>query len=293
VIERRFLLVISAVVLALAVGASAASSAFSQPLPRGFSQFTRGPDGGTVWQGLVPNSEVPNARRTTVVYLPPNFSPRHKYPVVYLLQGFPGSPYQYVFGLQLAQRADQMIAVGQMPPFIAVIPPAGVQTRFKGEWTGIWEDYLVRDVVPWADAHLPTIARSRGRVLAGLSAGGYGAVDIGLRHPGLFGTVEAWSGSFTAVHDGSLAHANAAELAAHDPSLLVRREASLVRRLGIRFFLSCGKNDRVTAQGTKAFARELASLRIPYRLWLGPGSHNGSLWRAQLALALRYALRST
>jgi enterochelin esterase-like enzyme len=50
--------------------------------------------------------------------------------------------------------------------------------------------------VPWTDANLPTVADRAGRILAGLSAGGYAAVDIGLRHPFMFSTLEAWSGYF-------------------------------------------------------------------------------------------------
>src|SRR5262249_30635222 len=134
---------------------------------------------------------------------------------------------------------------------------------------------------------------ARGRAVAGLSAGGYGAVDIGLRHPGLFGTLESWSGYFTAPHDGSLAHADAAELAAHDPSRLARREATLLRRLGARLFLSSRTTtDRASARVTRSFAAELSSLRIPLRLWLGAGGHDGRLWRTQLAPALRYALET-
>jgi enterochelin esterase-like enzyme len=209
---------------------------------------------------------------------------------VYLLQGFRGSPYQYVVGLSLAQRADALINAHKVQPFIAVIPPAGVTARYDGEWTGDWEKYLVREVVPWADRHLPTQATAAVRVAAGLSAGGYGAVDIGLRHPRLFGTLESWSGSFISPHDGSLAHADTAELAAHDPALLVRREAPLLRDLRTRFFLSSGTRDRATARATESFARELSSLRIVHRLWLGPGGHNGRFWSSQLAPALRYAL---
>ena len=65
----------------------------------------------------------------------------------------------------------------------------------------------MRDVVPWVDAHLPTMPTLSGRVLAGLSADGYGAVDIGLRHRGLFGTLEAWSGYFTPFRDSAQAQA--------------------------------------------------------------------------------------
>jgi enterochelin esterase-like enzyme len=231
---------------------------------------------------------VSNASRPTVVYLPPDFNPLSRYPVVYLLQGFRGSPYQYVFGLDLAGRADRLIAAHDVTPFIAVIPPAGLTVH--GEWTGVWEDYLVRDVVPWVNRHLPTESGAQGRVVAGLSAGGYGAVDIGLRHPRLFGTLESWSGSFTAPHDGSLAHATADELPAHDPRLLVRREAPLLLRMRTRFFLSCGTRDRATARWTESFARELTSLRIIHRLWLAPGGHDGRFWGSQFAPALGYAV---
>jgi enterochelin esterase-like enzyme len=208
---------------------------------------------------------------------------------VYLLQGFPGSPYQYVDGIDLPSYADPRIAAGALPPFIAVIPPAGIDA-YHGDWTGVWERYLVHDVVPWADANLPTIAARRGRVLAGLSAGGYGAVDIGLRHPFMFSTLEAWSGYFHPLHAGALVHAAPAGMHAHDPSLLARREAPLLRRLRTRIFLSCGTtHDRETAAGTKSFSVELRTLHLPHRLWLGPGGHDGRLWRAQLPAALAYA----
>jgi enterochelin esterase-like enzyme len=272
--------------MALAGGHSTA------PLAAGFHQIASGPDGGVVVQGWIRNSVEPRFFRPTVVYLPPGYDPAHRYPVVYLLQGFPGSPYQYVDGIDLPSYADPRIAAGRLPPFIAVIPPAGIDA-YHGDWTGVWEQYLVHDVVPWTDANLPTIADRSGRILAGLSAGGYDAVDIGLRHPFMFSTLEAWSGYFHPLHAGALVHATPADLHAHDPSLLVSREAPLLHRLRTRLFLSCGTtHDRTTAAETKAFASELRTLHLPHRLWLGPGGHDGRLWRAQLPVALAYAFPS-
>jgi hypothetical protein len=192
-------------------------------------------------------------------------------------------------GLRLVQFADAASEHGGLPPFIAVIPPAGLDVR-DGDWTGVWESYLVDRVVPWVDAHFPTIAAIGGRTLAGLSAGGYGAVDIGLRHARLFGTLESWSGYFTPLRTGVLRHADAQALAGHNPTLLVRREAPLLRRLGTHFFISSGTtHDRDDARAARAFAAELELLGVRHRLWLGPGGHDGRLWRAQLPEALRYA----
>ena len=276
-------------VAAALAGLALAGGTHGAALPAGFHQIASGPDGGVVIQGWIRNSVEPRFFRPTVVYLPPGYDPARRYPVVYLLQGFPGSPYQYVDGIDLPSYADPRVSAGALPPFIAVIPPAGIDA-YHGDWTGVWEQYLVHDVVPWTDANLPTIADRAGRILAGLSAGGYGAVDIGLRHPFMFSTLEAWSGYFHPLHAGALVHAAPAGTHAHDPSLLARREAPLLRRLRTRIFLSCGTtHDRETAAGTKSFSVELRTLHLPHRLWLGPGGHDGRLWRAQLPAALAYA----
>jgi enterochelin esterase-like enzyme len=68
------------------------------------------------------------------------------------------------------------------------------------------------------------------------------------------------------------------------------REAPLLRHLRTRYFLSSGTtHDRETAAGTKTFPAELRALHLKHRLWLGPGGHDGRLWRAQLPAALAYA----
>lgn len=263
-----------------------------QPLPMqpGLTQFEIGPAGGMLLQAVIPNPAIPWAPRPTVVYLPPSFSVSARYPVLYLLHGFPGSPYQFADGLRLAQTADRMIAAGSLRPFIAVIPPAGLDVR-HGDWAGPWEDYLVQQVLPWVDGHLPVLTTRSARLVAGLSSGAYGALDIALRHPLLFGTVESWSGYFRPLREASLANADAATLAAHDPVLLVYREAPLLRSLGTRFFLSAGSTrDRATARNTKAFSDELRALGLSHELWLAPGGHDGDFWRRQLPFALRFAL---
>lgn len=272
--------------LALGVGASSART-----LVPGFAPVRDASGAGTLLAGSIPGAFAPTNPGPSFVYLPAHFSPAGRYPVVYLLHGMPGSTLSYVRGMRLAQVADRLIVTGARP-FIAVVPYAGPTThRGRAEWAGRWESYLVRNVVPWVDAHLPTIASAAGRVIAGLSAGGYGAMDIGLRHPGLFGTLESWSGYFTAPRDGPLRGASANVRETHDPTLLVQGEAPLLQRLGTRFFLSSGTtHDKVGARDAGAFSRELASLGLRHRLYLLPGGHDGRFWRAQLPAALGYAL---
>jgi hypothetical protein len=280
---------------ALIVFASVGSARAEQPPPLpSFTQVESGPAGGSVWAGRIPNPFVPSDRRDTYVYLPPGYSPDERYPVLYLLHGFWGEPSSFVDGLHLLQFADQAIQNGAVRPFLAVMPPGGPPSgtkaeRAQGEWAGPSEQFVVRTVVPWTDRHLPTIRAARARAIAGVSAGAFGAVDIAVRHLGLFGTAESWEGYFQPFRDGPFAHASAAVLAAHDPALLVRNDAQAIRRHGLRFFLSTGgSHGAVKRAWTFEFARELRSLRIASRLWSQPPGVPG-FGRNQLPSALRYA----
>jgi hypothetical protein len=274
----------------MAPALAAAVLALAAPAP-GWSLASTGPAGGSVWTGSIPNTFVADSRQSAV-YLPPGFDRRRAYPVVYLLHGMRGSPSSIVDGLHLADVADGLIAAGSAP-FIAVIPVAGPLLHpGAGEWAGVWEDYLVHDVVPWADAYLPTIAAPVGRALEGLCAGGFGAVDIGLRHPGLFGTLGSWEGYFAPVfHDGPFAGASRAVLRSHDPSLLVRREAPALRRVAVRFYISAGGNHgRVLRRFSVAFAWQLRVLHLAHELRLLPKESRGHFWRLTLPSALAYAV---
>jgi enterochelin esterase-like enzyme len=283
-----------ALLLVAGVGLVAAGTALSSPtaLP-GFGSTPYESGGGSVLGGTIPGRYAPAAPGTSYVYLPPGFTTARRYPVVYLLHGMPGDPRIYVRASHLARVADRLIATGAAP-FIAVVPYAGPAThRGRAEWAGRWENYLVHDVVPWTDAHLPTVRSATGRTLAGLSAGGFGAVDIGLRHPGLFGTLESWSGYFTPLPDGPFSHASAAELAAHDPSLLVRGEAARLRREEVRFELSTGiAHGGITPAMTAAFASELHGLGLRHALWYVPAGVRGPDYAAQMQRGLAYAFAS-
>jgi enterochelin esterase-like enzyme len=291
-VPRRVAAVTAAVTAAAAVfGLVAGRSVVhaSPPVIPGFVQVNSGPAGGTVWQGVISDPGWRGRLRPSDVYLPPGFSTLRRYPVLYLLHGMPGSPRSFVDGLHIAAEGDRLIASGAVRPFIAVMPAAGAR-HYDGEWAGRWEAFVVHTVIPWANARLPVLRGPANTAIGGLSAGGFGAVDIGLRHPGVFGTLEAWSGYFRPVRDGTLRHLSAAALRRYDPALRVRREAALLTADGTRFFLSSGTtHDRWTARTTRAFAAELSSLRLPYTLWLAPGGHDARLWRAQLPAAIVFA----
>jgi len=123
-------------------------------------------------------------------------------------------------------------------------------------------------------------------VLAGLSAGGFGAVYIALRHPGLVGAVESWSGYFHPLHDGPFKHDTKAQLAENDPRLLVAEDGPLLD--GTRFFLSSGPyhSHWFRPAETRAFAATLQRLGISVQTLFYP--HARGEWRAQFDAGLRW-----
>ena len=253
----------------------------------GFTQVQTGPQGGRILSGVLPGE-----LRTGLVYLPPGFTTSQRYPVVYLLHGMPGSPDEYPAGTGFVNFADTGIADGMLRPFIAVMPAAGSNHRYNGEWAGPWETSLVDQVIPWVDAHLPTVATARGRVIAGLSAGGFGAANIALHNPGLFGTVESWSGYFAPLHDGPFKAASRAVLAANNPLLVAHAQASTLRTNGVRFFLSTGPahSHWFRPEQTLAFVRELRALGLPvaYHAYANAKGEYGT----QLSVGLTYAFHA-
>jgi enterochelin esterase-like enzyme len=258
--------------------------------PAGWFSVAQGPAGGTVWEGRIPNTFVADPR-LSAIYLPPGYNPAQRYPVVYLLHGMRGSPSSIFDAMRLPTAADRLIASGGTP-FIAVLPVAGPTVHpNRGEWAGVWEDYLVHDVVPWVDQTLPTIAAARGRALEGLCAGGFGAIDVGLRHPSIFGTLGSFEGYFAPVfRDGPFARATKADLRAHNPSVLVRRNAAALRHAAVRFYVSAGGNHgHIRRSWSIAFTQELRNLGLPYELWLVPFAQSRHFWRATLPSALSYA----
>jgi enterochelin esterase-like enzyme len=284
--------VLAAVLAVAAAAAPSGRGAAGTGLPASWTPASTGPNGGVVYQGRIPNRFVPSDHRLSAVYLPPGFDPATRYRVIYLLHGMAGQPTSIWNGLHLADVADGLIASHETQPFIAVMPVAGPTVDpDAGEWAGVWESYVVQDVVPWVDAHLPTVPGPQGRALEGLCAGGFGAVDIGLRHPDMFGTLGSWEGYFAPVFDdGPFVDASATVLRAHDPVLLVRRDAASLRRSKVRFYVSAGGNHgHVLRAWTVAFAHELQSLGLRHELWLLPPIDRGHFWSATLPSALLYA----
>jgi hypothetical protein len=143
-----------------------------------------------------PSLRVPPSR--TYVYLPPGYDTRaqarRRYPVVYLIHGYPGGPIDWFRGAQVQRTMDAMLADGLVQPMILVAPDASGGWLHDSEMLNQVggpqvESYLVGPVVRTVDANFRTIPSRAGRAIGGMSSGGYGALNLGLRHQDVFSVI--------------------------------------------------------------------------------------------------------
>lgn len=123
--------------------------------------------------------------------------PDRRYPVLYLLHGCceGDAPHR-----AWTEKGDaERITAGE--PLIVVMPDSGTGGGYTDWFNGgaggppMWETYHLGQLLPWIDRHFRTIAVRRGRALAGLSMGGYGAMHYAARQPDLFAAAASFSGA--------------------------------------------------------------------------------------------------
>jgi len=99
------------------------------------------------------------------VYLPPGYAshPRMRYPVLYLLHGFPGRPAAFLTTVRLGVVEDELVARSRARPLILVMPFGSSGTFADKEWVnGVrrgegWETFVARDLVRAIDRRFRTI----------------------------------------------------------------------------------------------------------------------------------------
>jgi enterochelin esterase-like enzyme len=134
-------------------------------------------------------------RRDLYVYLPPNFDPHQRYPIVLLLHGFAQDEQMF---LKLAPMIDAEMHKGKLPPCIVAVPDGSITgepcytqpaTFFINSNAGNFEDFVLQDVWDFMTRKYPIHEDRKAHVLAGVSMGGCAAYNLGIRNRNAFGVV--------------------------------------------------------------------------------------------------------
>jgi S-formylglutathione hydrolase FrmB len=157
--------------------------------------------------------------RSVNIYLPKSYyaTPGKRFPVIYFLHGMPASenslidPIPFEIFRQMAQLqapvdfpeegftswVNGLIDHEGMNEVIIVMPNAAnkyaLSCYTNSSVQGRYEDYIVKDLVSYIDAHYRTIPNFNFRAVTGHCMGGYGAMRIAMKNPHIFGYVAALS----------------------------------------------------------------------------------------------------
>ena len=255
-------------------------------------------DVGTTRRLYVASPALGGRRQPADVYLPPGYDtqPLQRYPVFYLLHGFPGRPAAFLKTVRLGVVEDVLLARGRIVPMILVMPFGSTGTFTDKEWAnGVrpsegWATFVARDLVRAIDSRFRTIPDGAHRVLGGLSEGGYGALNIGLQHPGEFRVLESWSCYEKADDIRSIFADRRRLLDLNSPLATLPSAATVLKAAHTFIWFYSGSSDRLRTQN-REFAGELTDFGIPYRYAVVRGGHNWALWRGRASLALLAASR--
>lgn len=234
------------------------------------------------------------------VLLPPGYDdPANaavRYPVVYLLHGYPSSARDWVRAGRPQQAADLLLAGNLIRPMILVFPsttPAWSQdTECLNARPGPQvETYLTGPVVDTIDRTFRTLPDRAGRAIGGSSAGGYGALNLGLQHLDRFSVILAMQpyGDPGQNAARSLLAGDAALLQANSPTAYV---PTMRFDRPVATLLSAATEDRQVAAAARMLATELADRGQYTALRIAPGlGHTWRETRAELPYALAFADR--
>jgi len=141
-----------------------------------------------------------------MIYLPEEYkNTSTRYPVIYYLHGGNGNQGE---GQWLMNEMDRAIKAQKMSPVIIVSVQAlpigwycNANAGAKGVISGPVEDVLIKNLIPYIDAHYRTIPNSSGRGLEGWSMGGFGAIRLAFKYPELFGFTSSVAGALIEFKD--------------------------------------------------------------------------------------------
>jgi enterochelin esterase-like enzyme len=197
------------------------------------------------------------------VYLPPCYDRQtdRRYPVVYLLHGA-GHDDGYWDDVGVDEAADPLIAEGQIPPLLIVLPDGN---RTFGSRTGDpppFAGFLVQELIPHIDTAYRSQPDREHRAIGGISLGGAWALLLAARYPELFSAVGGHSpaiGTLNGIHP--------------DVNALVAGK--------LRIYLDVGDQDSLK-RPTAALDAALTQANDPHEFHVNPGSHVEVYWTSHL-----------
>lgn len=250
--------------------------------PKGFDEPRTGIPRGKI-DSVSYFSKTVDTIRKALVYTPPGFSKKKKYPVLYLLHGIGGDEKEWLNGGHPQVILDNLYAAGKLVPMIVVMPngramkndraTGNIMAPDKVQAFAAFEKDLLNDLIPFIEKRYPVLTERENRAIAGLSMGGGQSLNFGLGNLDKF----AWVGGFS-----SAPNTKRPEELVPDPEA-ARQKLKLL-------WISCGDND-----GLITFSKRthdyLFEKNVPHIYYVEPGVHDFKVWKNGLYLFSQFLFK--
>jgi S-formylglutathione hydrolase FrmB len=222
------------------------------------------------------------------VVLPWSVRPGRRLPVVYLLHGGGGGFRDWTNDSDVARFAESGLVLvmpegGSSYYANAVDPP---QDRY--------EDYIVHDLIADVESKFPAAYGRSNRAIVGVSMGGFGAVNLALRHPDLFifaggisSAIDVPRRAFSLKrlqqsrrYNSIFGPSGSQTRRDNDPFILVRNASA---KASPYFFLTCGEQEGLLP-ANREFATLLSARHFRYEFHTVSGGHDWNQWNAWLPM---------
>ena len=212
------------------------------------------------------------------------------FPVFYLLHGLSDDHTAWT-------RLSNIEAYVRDLPLIVVMPNGerGFYTDSVSNPRAAFETNLVKDIVGFVDRTLQTIPTREGRVIAGLSMGGYGAIKMAVKHPEMFCAAVSHSGAVgfggrSFSPDDDWGREWFSMLGAHPaggPDDIAALAEKIDRATLPALRIDCGTEDFLLEEN-RAFTAHLTALGIPHEYEEHPGDHNWVYWNRHVLDTVKF-----
>lgn len=238
--------------------------------PPGFDLPREGIQQGEIELVSYPSKTV-GVERKALVYTPPGFSLKEKYPVLYLLHGIGGDEHEWMKGGRPDVILDNLYADGKLAPMIVVMPNGRAMKNDRAEGNimaadkvqafATFEQDLLNDLIPFIESEYPVLTDRESRAIAGLSMGGGQALNFGLGNLDKF----AWVGGFSSAPNTK------------PPQELVPDPDEAKRQLKL-LWISCGDTDQLLRFSIRTH-EYLEDHHVPHVYYLEKGGHDFKVWK--------------
>ena len=261
---------------------SVCSQEIIKQAPPGFDSLHAGIPHGKI-DTISYSSKTVGTNRRALIYTPPGFSKKEKYPVLYLLHGIGGDEKEWLNGGKPQVILDNLYAENKIEPMIVVMPNGramkddravgNIFDSAKVQAFATFEKDLLNDLIPYIEKNFPVLTDREHRAIAGLSMGGGQSLNFGLGNLDKF----AWVGGFSSAPNTKR------------PEELVPDPEAAKNKLKL-LWISCGDND-----GLITFSKRthdyLYEKKVPHIYYIEPGVHDFKVWKNGLYMFSQFLFK--